>query len=172
MKLLKIIQEHKIINRIDVSKSILKKIVLVTILSLSIFNCSKDDDDDDDDFQMSEPTTQELLIGKWHVDILSTGEATDCQAQTFYHFLDSENATYQLVQDDTGILPTGAEVIGDCAFSPEETTTYTLVNNQDINIVNEYGITTLKIVSINDTTLVITRDVFTGVETTVLTKEL
>jgi hypothetical protein len=148
-------------------KTLMKQFVLISILSISLSSCSKDDDD----FQ-KEASVQELLIGKWHFNILSTGEATECEAHTFYHFIDSETATFKLVQDDTGILPAGAEVIGDCAFSTEETTTYTLVNNQDIKIVNEYGIATLKIVSINTTTLIITRDALTSVETLVLIKEI
>jgi len=147
-----------------------KYIVLITILSVSLFSCCKDDDN----IQNDERTTQELLIGKWHYDVLPTGDATACEAETFYQFLDSESVRYQSVRDYTGFLyvPGQGEVIGDCFYNNQTLASYTIIDDQEIIIDNSSRIHTLNIVSINTTTLVITKQGVSGDDTIVLKKEI
>jgi hypothetical protein len=80
---------------------------------------------------------------------------------------------YQLVIDDFGLVVSGYELIGDCYVSPETSINYTLNTANEIQFLNEYEDTiTLKIVSINETTLVFTKGTLDETAIYILTKEL
>ena len=76
-------------------KKILKIITLVVIV-ITFYNCSKDDDTNENDSR----TTKELLIGKWFYSVTSDGEATTCESQSYYHFIDTQNIEFKNVIDD------------------------------------------------------------------------
>ncbi|WP_445733442.1 hypothetical protein [Mariniflexile sp.] len=155
------------INRYFVSTHLLKSLFIFS-LTLSLFNCSKDDDNTI--IENIEPTTQQLLIGKWFYSVTSNGNASACEAQSYYHFIDTENLDYKDVRDDTGgILPSGYEFIEGCLRSNNAPVNYTLNENNDIQFPADFGLTaTLKIVSISETKLVLTRGDFIYI----LTKDL
>ena len=139
----------------------------VTLLVFTLCSCSKDDDNTI--IENVEPTTQQLLIGKWYFTITSDGEASTCEAQSYYHFTDTENLDYQYVLDDTGIAPSGFEFIEGCYHSNNAPVNYTINEDNDIQFPTEFGGTnTLKIVSISETKLVLTQGDFIYI----LTKDL
>lgn len=134
-------------------KTILKTITIV-LLSMTLLNCSKDDDANKNDSR----TTEELLIGKWHYRVTSKGEATTCESQSYYHFIDTQNMNFRDVRDPGIFALSDYELIGDCYVSPITSVNFTLNAANQIQYLNDYEDTvTLNIISINETTLVLTQ---------------
>ena len=131
------------------------KIISIVFLTITLCNCSKDDDNNA--IQIEEQTTQQLLIGKWYYSVTSDGEASACEAQSYYDFIDAQTLEYQHVIDDFGLAISGFDLVGDCWFSNYPQVDYTLNEDKDIQFPVDYGGTaTLKIVSISETKLVLT----------------
>ena len=146
-------------------------ILLVTVVTLS---CSKEDKPEMEASLLAD-SSQELILGKWYFSVTSNGDASACETQSYYYFTDTQTLEYQLVIDDfgIGIGVSGYELIGDCYVSPETSINYTLNTANEIQFLNEYGDTiTLKIVSINETTLVFTKGTLDETAIYILTKEL
>lgn len=152
-------------------KTILKTITII-LLTITLCNCSKDDDNNSN--QNEAQTTQQLLIGKWYYSITPDGIASACVTQSYYHFTDTQNLDYKYVIDDTGgIAPSGYQLIGDCYFSNDTPVNYTLNEDNAIQFPLQFGETkTLKIVSINETKLVLTQGSLENTTIYILTKDL
>tara|TARA_R110002111_G_scaffold61133_1_gene101876 strand:- start:11 stop:544 length:534 start_codon:yes stop_codon:yes gene_type:complete len=158
------------INRYFVSTHLLKSLFIFS-LTLNLFNCSKDDDNTI--IENIEPTTQQLLIGKWFYSITSNGEASTCVAQSYFNFIDAQTLELQRVIDDFGLAIFGFDLVGDCWFSNYPQVNYTLNEDNDIQFPSEFGGTnTLKIVSISETKLVLTEGSLEDTAILILTKDL
>ena len=157
-------------NRIKIKN--IWKVRLMLLLVATILSCSKEDQPEIEASLLAD-STQELLIGKWYYSVTSNGDASACEAQSYYNFTDAQKLEYQLVIDDFGIVVSGYELIGDCYVSPVTSINYGLNSANEIQFLNEYEDTiTLKIVSINETTLVFTKGTLDDTTTYILTKEL
>lgn len=157
-------------NRIKIKN--IWKVRLMLLLVATILSCSKEDQPEIEASLLAD-STQELLIGKWYYSVTSNGDASACEAQSYYNFTDTQKLEYQLVIDDFGIVVSGYELIGDCYVSPVTSINYRLNSANEIQFLNEYEDTiTLKIVSINETTLVFTKGTLDDTTTYILTKEL
>ena len=131
------------------------KTIAIALVVITWSSCSKDDDNTI--IENVEPTTQQLLIGKWYYSVTSDGEASTCEAQSYYDFIDAQTLEYQRVIDDFGLAIFGFDLVGDCWFSNYPQVDYTLNEDNDIQFPVDYGGTaTLKIVSISETKLVLT----------------
>ena len=131
------------------------KTIAIALVVITWSSCSKDDDNTI--IENVEPTTQQLLIGKWYYSVTSDGEASTCEAQSYYDFIDAQTLEYQHVIDDFGLAISGFDLVGDCWFSNYPQVDYTLNEDKDIQFPVDYGGTaTLKIVSISETKLVLT----------------
>ena len=162
----------KLISTIRLQVKNIWKIGLILLVSATILGCNKDDDSEMEAALLAD-SSQELLIGKWFYSVTSNGDASACEAQSYYNFTDTRTMEYRLVIDDFGIGVSGYELIGDCYVSPETSINYTLNTANEIHFLNEYEDTiTLKIVSINQTTLVFTIGTLDETAIYILTKEL
>jgi len=114
------------------------KIISIVFLTITLCNCSKDDDNNA--IQIEEQTTQQLLIGKWYYSVTSNGGASACEAQSYYHFIDTENLDYKDVCDNTVVIsPSGYEFIEGCLRSINAPVNYTLNEDKDIQFPVDYG---------------------------------
>ncbi|MBV1924492.1 MAG: lipocalin family protein [Flavobacteriaceae bacterium] len=98
------------------------KIFLISFLILLI-SCSNSDDDSGDPAQ---PTTAELLTsGKWYFESKTPGTYSSCEKKGYIQFM--TNGAFTLVSYD--------DTTGTCESLGDNTGTYTLSNNLNINIV-------------------------------------
>jgi hypothetical protein len=137
-------------------KNILKTIA-IALVAITLSSCSKDDDDN----VYVPQTINQQLIGKWYYSVTTDGEASACEVQSYFDFIDAQTLKNQRVIDDFGFVIVGFDLVGDCWFSNYPQVNYTLNENNDIQFLNEYEDTvTLKIVSISETKLVLTEGDF------------
>jgi len=127
-------------------KTFMKHITLITILSLSFFNCSNDDDNT----SQEEIIVQELIIGKWFYSDINEVPVGNCSAQSYYHFLDAENVIFY----DLSASLFDPE---DCfTFLGEQEMTYVLEDNDQIVTFNStIGSYSRQIISISESNLVL-----------------
>lgn len=162
----------KSISTIRIEVKNIWKVGLMLLVIATFLSCNKDDDPEMEDAHLAE-SSQELLIGKWFYNVTSNGDASACEAQSYYNFTDTQKLEYQLVINDFGLVVGGYELIGDCYVSPVTSINYSLNTANEIQFLNEYEDTiTLKIVSINETTLVFTKGTLDDTTTYILMKEL
>ena len=81
------------------------------------FKLRQKHDDPEMEAALLADSSQELLIGKWYYNVTSNGDASACEAQSYYNFTDTKKLEYQLVIDDFGLVVSGYELIGDCHAS-------------------------------------------------------
>lgn len=123
-------------------KTSIKHIVLILMLSMSLFNCSKDDDDTIQ--QMA--SVQDLLIGKWFFSESDGEPVSYCTSQSFYQFLDASN----MVILDQSIASSSDPEECTSLFGEEELN-YTLENdNKTLTFSSDFGTYSRTIVSISD----------------------
>jgi len=131
----------------NIMKTLIKHIAFISILSVTFFSCSKDDDDS---FQ-EEVGIQELLIGKWTYSEVDGGPLEYCPSQSYYQFIDNENALFHDLS-----LTSFSDPEECISLLGEEVLTYTLEeNNQIITFSSTFGSYSKKIVSISQNRLIL-----------------
>lgn len=130
----------------------MKILLKLMVLALLLSNCSKSDDNN----QPQEPSTQELLLGKWMVTTASYDNIEpECMAQSFFEFVDTERLNYQFV----GAVFTLDGTFIDCSTLVNDNYAYTLASDDTFSFTTEeIGFQTFKIVEISASNLVLTTE--------------
>lgn len=118
------------------------KYLLVVLLVFTSVNCSKEDDSASD----PEPTTPELLIGKWFIKEINNVEVPEgCLDQSYYHFLDGQRMVSERFNSD---------IDSDCFSLGIYASPYTLNGSGEVTfeIQELIGITTVTVVIIEIST--------------------
>lgn len=121
----------------------LKMLAFAILVSLSIVSCSKDDD--------NEPTTQELLSGKW--EFVENGRIDDTGAETLYDWEGGCSDNNDFIQFSEGNVLTEGYYYG-CDDYDDYSGTWSL-NNKTITVADSYEFAdgNLEIIELTDSKL-------------------
>lgn len=120
----------------------ISRICLICLLLIS-FSCSNSDDDSGSSAQ---PTTMEMLTsGKWYFESKTPGSYSSCEKKGYIQLM--SNGTFVLVSFD--------DDSGTCESLGENTGTYTLSNNTNLNLVIDSETISAVINSISEEELIL-----------------
>ncbi len=135
----------------------IRNLTLMLFMAVNFLSCSKDDGPE---MEVSPQGigTEELVRGKWYVDLAPSTIAGQCLAQYYLDFDEKELknlSTLELI-DDQPLELTETTLLTKICELPEETTTeYSWASDQDFNVTIGSRMVTVSIISISKTHLII-----------------
>lgn len=157
---------QKKIFKIKIMKSILqyrfnRKIIwkakFILLLAVSLLGCSKEDEHEYE-VSLSTASTQELLLGKWHVDLAQSTITGHCLSQHYLDFKAEEvknTGSLAMIDNQPELLDTTVSLTKICELPDETTHTYSWADDDSFIVMLDARQLAISIISISNTHLII-----------------
>tara|TARA_R110002167_G_scaffold23281_14_gene82753 strand:- start:1202 stop:1636 length:435 start_codon:yes stop_codon:yes gene_type:complete len=127
------------------------------LLAITLLSCSKEDGPEIE-ASRSSASMQQLLLGKWFVDLAPSEMASHCLSQYYLDFKTEEvknTGTLAMIDDQPELLVTTVTLTKICELPDETTHAYTWADDESFTVMIDAGPMAISIISISSTHLIL-----------------
>lgn len=138
----------------------IRKVWLMLLLTATILSCSKEDQPEMEASLLTD-NLQELVLGKWYVNLAQSEIASHCLAQYYLEFHAEEvknMGSFALIDDQSMLLGTAIPLTKICELPDETSYGYSWANDQNLSVMIDSREVTLSIIAISKTLLILNNE--------------